>query len=66
MKNNSINKEVPNLFTCEEECCGCSACFSICPVGAILMKEDNKGFIYPEIKANNCIKCFQCKRVCPI
>ena len=32
-----------------EDCCGCSACFNICPVQAITMQEDREGFKYPKI-----------------
>ena len=44
-------------------CCGCGACYSVCPVGAIEMKEDNEGFLYPFINSN-CIKCKKCMKVC--
>ena len=33
----------------KSECCGCSACEQICPVGCIKMKEDEEGFLYPKI-----------------
>lgn len=49
------------------ECCGCSACFSICPVKCIEMVIDEEGFRYPTIKnQNNCIKCGLCEGVCPM
>ena len=50
----------------KEECCGCSACYNICPVQAIEMKEDEKGFKYPVINKDKCIKCNLCEKVCPI
>ena len=31
----------------KKECCGCEACFQVCPVGAINMKRDSEGFLYP-------------------
>ena len=34
----------------KSNCCGCHACFNICPADAIEMKEDIKGFKYPVIK----------------
>lgn len=45
-------------------CCGCSACASICPVGAIEMRPDTMGFLYPEVNLATCIDCGLCERVC--
>ncbi len=56
----------PVLFEKKEDCCGCSACFSICPKGAILMQEDVEGFDYPIIDFDKCIGCLMCEKVCPI
>lgn len=50
----------------KENCCGCSACMNICPVGAIHMEVDNKGFKYPVIDEKVCIHCGMCKKVCPL
>lgn len=52
------------LFGEKEECCGCTACTSICPKCAILMKPDGEGFLYPSIDSNKCIECGLCKKVC--
>ena len=52
--------------SCKEDCCGCSACKSICPQKAIEMKEDEEGFLYPFIDEKKCTQCGACKRVCPI
>ncbi len=49
-----------------ELCCGCSACFSICPKKCIKMKEDKNGFLYPVIYEEKCINCGLCKASCPI
>ena len=46
-------------------CCGCSACLNICPQGAITMKENDEGFLYPYIDEDKCVKCGLCKKVCP-
>ena len=59
-------KEIPILFGEEKDCCGCAACFSICPKSAIQMSLDENGFIYPIIDHEKCIKCWQCVIVCPI
>ncbi len=57
---------VPVLFEKNTDCCGCYACYSICPRGAISMREDKEGFEYPYTDANKCIRCRQCLDVCPI
>lgn len=49
-----------------ESCCGCSACFAICPTQAIKMEEDYEGFKQPLIDLSVCIKCGQCESVCPV
>ena len=48
-----------------EKCCGCAACEQICPKGAIGMKEDSEGFLYPVLDSDKCVKCGLCKSVCP-
>lgn len=45
-------------------CCGCSACYSICPTKAISMQPDALGFKYPMIDVDKCIDCGLCKKVC--
>jgi coenzyme F420-reducing hydrogenase beta subunit len=52
------------LFDKKEECCGCSACKSICPVSAIQMLPDDEGFLYPSIDHSKCINCGKCKNTC--
>lgn len=47
-------------------CCGCMACYSVCPRRAISMFEDYRGFEYPDIDLNKCIHCYKCDSVCPI
>lgn len=49
-----------------EDCCGCSACLSICNHNAIDFKIDAEGFKYPIIKENKCTHCGLCEMVCPI
>ena len=53
------------LYKDKNECCGCAACYSKCPVQAIYMVEDNEGFKYPVINKYKCIKCNNCIKVCP-
>ena len=47
-------KEFPILYKRKEECCGCTACYAICPQSAISMVEDEEGFEYPKIDENKC------------
>ena len=49
-----------------DNCCGCTACYSICPKKAIQMEPDSEGFLYPAINADICISCGLCEQVCPI
>lgn len=48
------------------DCCGCTACASICSHNAIKMIEDEEGFLYPVIDSNNCIECGACEKACPV
>ena len=48
----------------KNNCCGCSACRDICPAGAICMKQDEQGFLYPETDEAACIHCGKCRLVC--
>lgn len=57
-------KHYPTLFEKKEDCCGCTACFAICPVGAIEMKPDDEGFLYPVVDQKRCLCCYKCLTVC--
>lgn len=59
-------KEFPILYKRKEECCGCMACYSICPQNAIYIVDDSEGFEYPEINIDKCICCYKCLKVCQI
>lgn len=61
-----MNRKNPVLFNSKTDCCGCTACYSICPKHAIKMVYDDEGFAYPEINTSKCISCFLCEDVCPI
>lgn len=58
--------ELPILYKRKEECCGCTACYAVCPKGTIFMIVDEEGFEYPRIDEKKCIRCFRCIKVCPI
>ena len=47
-----------------EQCCGCTACASICPHNAIAMRPDALGFLYPVVDETKCTDCGLCERVC--
>lgn len=49
----------------KKNCCGCTACSSICPINAIKMKEDEEGFLYPNVDLSICVNCHLCEHVCP-
>ena len=50
----------------KEDCCGCSACAQRCPKQCISMKEDDEGFLYPQVDSSKCIDCHLCEKVCPV
>ena len=39
-----MEREIPVLYKRKEECCGCTACYAICPKEAISMVEDARCF----------------------
>lgn len=51
-------------ITDPSNCCGCTACESICPKDAITMQPDPLGFLYPIVDESRCIDCGQCEKVC--
>lgn len=53
-----------NIFSENQNCCGCTACATVCPKSAITMRPDEKGFLYPETDVAKCINCGLCKDVC--
>ena len=55
-----------DLIINNKDCCGCYACYNVCPRNAIDMVENDKGFKQPEINKKKCINCGLCKKVCPI
>ena len=46
----------------KKDCCGCGACAQACPVQAIAMKEDERGFLFPVIHYDRCKNCGICDR----
>lgn len=52
------------VFDEKKYCCGCSACFSVCPKNAIAMQEDTEGFVFPQINQKLCVECGLCRKIC--
>lgn len=46
------------------DCCGCTACASICAHDAISMEPDALGFLYPKVDTSKCVECGLCEKVC--
>lgn len=57
-------KPLPILYKKKEYCCGCTACYAVCPQNAIYMEADQEGFLYPIIREKICLRCYQCISVC--
>ena len=49
----------------KEKCCGCTACFNVCPQNAVQMLPDEEGFLYPHVDFTRCVECGLCTKVCP-
>lgn len=46
------------------DCCGCTACASVCSYNAITMTPDTLGFLYPKVNMDLCVNCGLCEKVC--
>lgn len=72
IKTYNKKKIVPILYKDKKECCGCTACVSVCPVSqntdhmALIMCSDECGFLYPRLFPEYCIRCYKCISVCPM
>ncbi len=63
-----IKKDSDEKFSvCDPSLCtSCSACAQNCPQKCIEMKENEQGFLYPEIDYSKCINCRICQKRCPV
>lgn len=58
------NQNRNNMYVEKKECCGCHACYNVCPYSAIDMITDSEGFLYPKVRNDKCVNCGLCKKVC--
>ena len=56
---------LPMISDTPARCTGCSACVNTCPTSALIMRENDEGFLYPDIDSEKCINCHACDRACP-
>jgi len=49
----------------KELCVGCGTCAGICPMEAIKMEIDRRGFYIPKVDEKKCTYCGICIKVCP-
>lgn len=59
-----MKSKMKNISEVKSKCVGCRSCEQICPSKAIVMAENNEGFLYPVIN-NKCIECSACVVHCP-
>lgn len=64
VKNGKNIMKKMNLFIEKKNCCGCGACYQLCPQNAITMVEDEWGFNYPKIDYKKCVGCGLCVKTC--
>ena len=50
------NNKIPVLYHDKQECCGCTACCSVCPKRAITMEKDTEGYLYPRVDEEKCVR----------
>lgn len=48
----------------KQNCHSCSLCQNICPKDAIILKENENGFLAPMIDEEKCIHCNLCQKTC--
>lgn len=53
------------LLADKKSCTGCAACVQSCSHSAIVMIQDDEGFLFPKIDATKCIECGLCEQLCP-
>ena len=54
-----------NISDVKNNCVGCRSCEQVCPKNAIVIKEQEDGFLYPYVDQEKCIDCSLCVKHCP-
>lgn len=49
----------------KEQCTGCTACQTVCPIGCITFQPDTESFLYPKVDEKVCLDCQACTTACP-
>lgn len=65
MSNKTSNKDKVTLCA-QHECCGCMACYNVCPSNGIRFVENQDKVLVPLINYDVCIACGRCRAVCPV
>lgn len=55
-----------NVNLGDNKCTSCMACYAACPVKAIEIVIDKKGFYSPSVNKDKCINCGLCQKICPV
>ena len=65
---NSVAESFPGCIVGHlryDQCMGCGACVSTCPVDALSLKPDGYGYYRATLDNSKCINCGKCTKVCP-
>lgn len=54
-----------NIYAANKPCCGCGVCKNVCPVNAISINKNEKGFFVAKVDKELCISCGICRINCP-
>lgn len=61
-----MTEKLCNKAICSDSSCtGCMACVNSCRHGAIIQKQNEKGFYRPACVPDLCVNCGLCQNVCP-
>lgn len=60
-----MEEQIKNIKLLDKTLCtGCGLCLNVCPFGAIKMKADDEGFLFPDVDGK-CTQCGLCAKKCP-